>query len=68
MKASDGYTYGFGNTGCIYRRDGDALWQKEYTDPDGTIKGAEEKPSANGKAYLVWTTDTKVKKKEILAM
>lgn len=65
VKASDGYLYGFGSTGHIYRRDGDGLWIWVYTDPDGEIKGAEEKPSSGGKAYLYWATNTKVKYKEI---
>jgi hypothetical protein len=65
VKCSDGYTYGFGNTGRIYRRDADGFWQKVYTDPDGEIKGAEEMPTSNGTTYLGWCTDTKVKKKQI---
>ena len=65
VKGSDGYVYGFDNTGGIYRRDTDAFWQKVYTDPDGAIKGAEEKPSSSGKSYLVWTTNIKVKRKEL---
>ena len=65
MECSDGYTYGFGSTGSIYRRDADAFWQKVYDDSDGAIKGAEEMPASGGKTYLGWCTDTKVKKKEI---
>ena len=65
VKCSDGYTYGFGSTGSIYRRDTDAYWQKVYDDPDGEIKGAEEMPTSNGTTYLGWCTDTKVKKKLI---
>lgn len=65
VKCSDGYTYGFGGTGFIYRRDADAVWQIVYKDADGAIKGAEEKPSSTGKLYLIWATDTKVKRKEI---
>lgn len=65
VKCTDGYTYGFGSTGRIYRRDASAYWQKVYLDPDGAIKGAEEKPSDDGIPYLVWATDTKVKKKPI---
>ena len=65
VKCSDGYTYGFGNTGRIYRRDADGFWLKVYTDPDGQIKGAEEMPTGNGTTYLGWCTDTKVKKKLI---
>lgn len=65
IKGSDGYVYGFDNTGRIYRRDSDAFWQLVYTDPDGAIKGAEEKPSSGGKTYLYWATDTKLKRKEL---
>lgn len=65
VKCSDGYTYGFGNTGCIYRRDSSAFWQRVYKDPDGAIKGAEEAPASGNKTYLAWCTDTKLKKKAI---
>ncbi len=65
VECSDGYTYGFGNTGCIYRRDADAFWQQVYKDPDGEITGAEEMPTSNGTTYLGWCTKTKVKKKLI---
>jgi hypothetical protein len=65
VKCSDGYTYGFGSTGYVYRRDRDAFWQTVYKDPDGEIKGAEEKPSSNGKTYLYLATATKLKRKEI---
>ena len=65
VKCSDGYTYGFGNTGCVYRRDADAFWQRVYKDADGAIKGAEEKPSSTGKLYLYWATDRTLKRKEI---
>lgn len=65
VNATDGYTYGFGSTGYVYRRDSDAFWQVVYKDPDGAIKGAIEKPSDTGKAYLIFATDTKIKRKEI---
>lgn len=65
VKATDGNTYGFGHTGFIYRRYNDGYWRNVYKDPDGAIKGAEEKPSSSGKTYLQWATDTKVKRKEI---
>jgi len=64
VKASDGNTYGFGNTGFIYRRYNDGYWRNIYKDPDGQIKGAEEKPSATT-TYLQWATGTKVKQKEL---
>jgi len=65
VKGSDGYTYGFDNTGCIYKRDADAFWQRVYKDADGAILGAEEEPSETGKIYLCWATKTKVKRKPI---
>lgn len=63
VKASDGNTYGFGNTGNIYRRYSDGFTRNVYKDPDGAIKGAVEKPSSNGKTYLQWATATSVKRK-----
>ena len=65
VECSDGYTYGFGSTGYIYRRDADAYWQVVYKDPDGEIKGAEEMPTSNGTTYLGWCTNIKLKKKLI---
>lgn len=65
VKATDGYTYGFGSTGYVYRRDSDAYWQVVYKDPDGAIKGAVEKPSDTGNAYLIFATDTTIKRKKI---
>jgi len=65
VKATDGYTYGFGSTGYVYRRDADAFWQVVYKDPDGAIKGAEEKPSDTGEAFLIFATDTVIKRKKI---
>lgn len=63
VKGSDGYTYGFGNTGCIYRRDLDGFWQRVYKDPDGAILGAAEWYSETGKTYLYWATLRKLKRK-----
>lgn len=65
VKCTDGNTYGFGNTGHIYRRLQGAFWAEIYKDPDGEIKGAEEKPSSGGATYLEWATDTTVKRKLI---
>jgi hypothetical protein len=65
IKANNGYTYGFGSTGYIYRRDSDAYWNREYKDPDGAIKGAAEWYSDSGKTYLYWATDTKLKRKPL---
>jgi hypothetical protein len=64
VKCTDGNTYGFGNTGYIYRRTPDSHWVIAYKDPDGGIKGAVEKPSS-GKTYLQWATNTKIMRKEI---
>jgi len=36
-----------------------------YTDADGAIKGAVEKPSDDGKTYLQWATGTSVKRKPL---
>lgn len=65
VKCDDGYTYGFGSTGYIYRRDADAYWQRVYKDPNGAIKGAAEWYSDTGKAYLYWATDKQLNRKEI---
>ena len=65
VKATDGYTYGFGSTGYVYRRDSDGFWLRVYKSPTGAIKGADEKPSDSGKAYLVFASDTELYKKEI---
>lgn len=68
VQASDGYTYGFGDTGYIYRRDVDAFWERVYKDENGEIKGASEWFSdvADGsKAYLFWATNGVLKKKQL---
>ena len=64
VKASDGNTYGFGDGGHIYRRYTDGFTRMVYTDPDGSIKGAIEKPSPTA-TYLQWATGTKVKQKPL---
>lgn len=63
VKGTDGHTYEFGNAGNIYRRFTDGYVRNVYKDPDGSIKGAIEKPSSTGVTYLQWATDTKVKRK-----
>jgi len=65
VEASNGYVYGFGNTGCIYRRDSSGFWVRVFKDPDGAIKGAAEWYSNGGKTYLYWATDTLLKRKEL---
>lgn len=68
VKASDGYTYGFGDAGYIYRVDADLGVTRVYKDANGAIKGAEEKPSSTssgGVKYLQWATDNHIKQKPI---
>lgn len=65
VKCTDGYTYGFGSTGYIYRRDQGSSWVQVYKDPDGEIKGAAEWPSAAGSTFLYWATDKKLNRKLI---
>ena len=64
VKCSDGNTYGFGDKGHIYRRYSDGFTRMVYTDSDGAIRGAIEKPSST-KTYLQWATGTSIKRKEI---
>lgn len=64
VKGKDGYTYGLGNRGHIYRRDGDAYWEWVYKDVE-SIKGAAEWYSDNGKTYLYWATDNLLHRKEM---
>ena len=65
VKCTDGNTYGFGNTGFIYRRLPDGFWRNVYKDSNGAIKGAEEKPSSGGVTYLQWATNNHVMRKPI---
>ncbi len=65
VPCSDGNTYGFGNSGKIYRITSALVCSVVYTDPDGAIKGAEEHFDNLGNTYLAWATDTKLKKKPI---
>jgi len=65
VKGSDGYTYQFGNTGYIYRRDDDGFVQRVYKDADGGITGAAEWYSDANKTYLYWTVGRKLKRKEL---
>ena len=65
VEASDGYTYGFDNTGRVYRRDSDGIWVQVYKDPDGAIKGASEWYTDENKTYLYFATDTYEKRKEL---
>jgi len=64
VKCSDGFVYGFGHTGKIYKRDIYGYWIEVYNEQE-IITGAEEKPSFNGKKYLVWAGLTTLHIKEI---
>lgn len=65
VKSNDGYTYGFGNTGIVYRGDRDGIWIRVYKDPDGAIKGASEWYDDSGHTYLYFATNTKLKRKNL---
>lgn len=64
VKCSDGNLYGFGNTGKIYKID-KYLNCTQVHDVGQQIKGAAEKPSAGGKIYLTFATNTNLHRKEI---
>lgn len=57
VKCSDGYVYGFGHLGKIYKRTGTNEWKQVY-DARERITGAEEKPSSGGSTYLTWASLT----------
>lgn len=65
VACTDGFIYGFGNTGYIYRRDSDGTWVTVYKDADGEIKGASEWYSQTGASYLYWATNSKLNRKRI---
>lgn len=65
VECTDGYTYGFGDKGHIYRRDQDGFWMHMYKDPGGRISAAYEWPSVNKKKYLYWATSLTLNRKEI---
>jgi hypothetical protein len=65
VNSSDGNTYGFGDTGKIYKRTSGAVWSLVYTDADGEIKGAYEWYCDNGNKYMFWATNTKLHAKLI---
>lgn len=64
VKASDGFIYGFGNTGRVYRINPDDFYAKQVYDVGSPILGAEEKP-ASGTTYLVFATNTEIHIKEL---
>lgn len=65
VKCTDGYTYGFGNTGYIYRIDSDWVVQIVYKDADGEIKDAAEWFNDGKQTWLYWATDHKLHRKLI---
>lgn len=67
VEAKNGYTYGFGDTGSVYRRDADGFWVRAYKDPDGEITGAAEWYSP-GKVFLYFATRTKLKRLNITGL
>lgn len=64
VKASDGFLYGFGHLGRVYKVNPDDNYVQQVYNAGKPIKGAEEKPSA-GTTYLAFATDTEVHLKEI---
>lgn len=64
VKCDDGNTYGFGNTGKIYKIDQYLNCSMVY-DAHDLIKGAEQKHSSSGKLYLLFATNTNIHIKEI---
>lgn len=65
VRCTDGLTYGFDNTGRIYKRTDEGVWAQVYLDPDGKITGAAEWPNQDGTLYLFWATRTSLKRKPI---
>lgn len=68
IEGRDGYVYGLGNVGNIYRRDSDGYWTRLYLDPDGAIKGGEIwQTNEDGvvKDWLYFATDTLEKRKDL---
>ncbi len=64
VKGSDGYTYGFGNAGYVYRRTSEGFWSVVYRDiADGAFKGAQEWVLDTGNRYLYFANDKKLKRK-----
>jgi hypothetical protein len=64
VNATDGNTYGFGDTGKIYKRLSDGTVTQVYN-AGAKIRGAAEKPSATHKVYLEWAIHTELHRKEI---
>lgn len=64
VKASDGNTYQFGNTGFIYRRDSEGNVVQVYKDPAGAITGASEWYSSS-QTFLFFATKDILRKKDL---
>jgi len=65
VKCSDGNTYGFDDTGRVYKRNSDGYWSQVYNNGGKAIKGAAEFPASTGKTYLYFATNTELHRKEI---
>lgn len=59
VKCTDGNTYGFGNTGIIYKITPEFVCTRVY-DVGQPILGAIEKPSSSGNAYILFATATRL--------
>jgi len=59
VNSSTGDTYGFGDSGKIYKRTSTGTWSLVYTDADGEITGAYEWFDPEN-TYLYWATSTKL--------
>jgi len=62
ISCTNGYVYGFGNSGNIYERAG-TTWTLRYADANGAIIGADE---WNG--YLYWACDTEISRIQVSAI
>jgi len=64
VPSSDGNTYGFGDTGKVYKRTSAGTWSLVYT-TTGKVTGACEWIHSTDKYYLYWTVGTNLHRKEI---
>ena len=65
VKATDGYTYGFGDTGYVYRRDIDGIYIRVYKSANGEIKGASEWWNASNESFLYFANDNELYRKPL---
>ena len=63
IPASDGSLYAFGNTGSIFCRSGEGVWNFVYNDPNGKIIGAAEWQTSDDANYLFWATQSALARK-----